>query len=52
MKKIILSLTVGAFLMSGALIVKDTQNSSESKNIAAGGEREPSILSIKTPKYA
>ncbi|MED3648922.1 hypothetical protein [Heyndrickxia sporothermodurans] len=47
MKKIILSLTAGAFLIGGVLVMKDTQNSGDSKNIAAGGEREPSVLSIK-----
>ncbi|MGG4507973.1 hypothetical protein ABEP00_08705 [Heyndrickxia sporothermodurans] len=53
MKKLILSLSAGFLLLVGGVIVNNNQSNSHVKNIAAGGgEREPSILSIKVPKAA
>ncbi|KYD10238.1 hypothetical protein B4102_0144 [Heyndrickxia sporothermodurans] len=44
MKKLLLSITLGAFLLGGISIFSSTPENF--KNIAAGGEKEPSILSI------
>ncbi|MGE8207717.1 hypothetical protein ACQKP0_24925 [Heyndrickxia sp. NPDC080065] len=47
MKKLLLSLTVGVFLFGGAFIYNNVHNTNGSKNIAAGGDKEPSILSAR-----
>lgn len=46
MKKLILSFTIGSFLLAGIGVFSNSQNNS--KDIAAGKEVEPGILSIRS----
>lgn len=47
MKKFIASLSLGAVLVAGFLVVQETQQ----EDSAFIGEREPSIYSIEQPSY-
>lgn len=47
MKKLLLSLTIGAFLLGG-VVLSNSKTNNDVKYLGAGGEKEPKLFSVYT----